>query len=122
MSVRAKDFKYIPGKNDDEYIKLLKETLERQKQITNKAIAKIKELSNCSEFPTSWIPCTPEAMPKDGQNVLVSYKTSEIIHVCQYHNDGSANPWYSYIDQCRAYMNVVTAWMPLPKPYGGERE
>ena len=53
MSVRVNDFKYIPGKNDAEYIKLLKEALERQKQITNKAIAKIKELSNCSEFPNS---------------------------------------------------------------------
>ena len=63
-----------------------------------------------------WIPCK-ERLPKDGQNVLVTYRTTNKIHPCQYHDDGSRNPWYSYIDQCRAYMNVVTAWMPLPECY-----
>ena len=70
-----------------------------------------------------WIPCS-ERLPEDGENVLVTYKTTEKIHPCQYHDDGSRNPWYSYIDQCRAYMNVVLAWMPLPKPYreeGGQK-
>ena len=32
--------KYIPGKNDAEYIKLLEEALNRQRQLTSKAIAK----------------------------------------------------------------------------------
>ena len=63
-----------------------------------------------------WIPCS-ERLPEDGQNVLVTYRTTNKIHPCQYHDDGSRNPWYSYIDQCRAYMNVVTAWMPMPEPY-----
>ena len=45
MSIKVHDFKYIPGKNDVEYIKLLEEALERQRTITAKAIAKIKELS-----------------------------------------------------------------------------
>ena len=63
-----------------------------------------------------WIPCS-ERLPEDEQNVLVTYKTTDKIHPCQYHADGSKNPWYSYIDQCRAHMNVVLAWMPLPEPY-----
>lgn len=69
-----------------------------------------------------WIPVA-ERLPEDEQNVLVTYKTTNKIHLCQYHDDGSRNPWYSYIDQCRAHMNVVLAWMPLPEAYkGGEEE
>lgn len=68
-----------------------------------------------------WIPCS-ERLPEDGENVLVTYKTTDKIHPCQYHDDGSRNPWYSYIDQCRAHMNVVLAWMPLPEPYREDGE
>ena len=66
-----------------------------------------------------WIPVS-ERLPEDGQNILVTYKTTDKIHPCQYHDDGSRNPWYSYIDQCRAHMNVILAWMPLPEPYREE--
>lgn len=45
MSLQVNEFKYVPGENDAEYICLLKKALERQKQITAKAVAKIKELS-----------------------------------------------------------------------------
>lgn len=67
-----------------------------------------------------WIPVT-ERLPEDEEDVLVTYKTTDKIHPCQYHADGSKNPWYSYIDKCRAYMNVVLAWMPLPEPYKGDK-
>ena len=68
-----------------------------------------------------WIPVT-ERLPEDEQNVLVTYKTTDKIHPCQYHDDGSRNPWYSYIDQCRAHMNVVLAWMPLPEAWKGDKD
>ena len=42
MSVQVSDFKYIPGENDAEYIKLLQEHIERQDAIIRKAIAKLK--------------------------------------------------------------------------------
>ena len=45
MSLQVNEFRYIPGENDAEYIRLLKNALERQKQITAKAVDKIKELS-----------------------------------------------------------------------------
>lgn len=73
------------------------------------------------EAQQRWIPCS-ERLPEDGENVLVTYKTTDKIHLCQYHDDGSRNPWYSYIDQCRAHMNVVLAWMPLPEPYTEDKE
>lgn len=77
------------------------------------------ELLPTTQPEQQWIPVT-ERLPEDGQNVLVTYKTTDKIHPCQYHDDGSRNPWYSYIDQCRAHMNVVLAWMPLPEPYREE--
>lgn len=41
--ITVEDFKYIRGVNDSEYIELLKNAYERQKRITSKAIAKLKE-------------------------------------------------------------------------------
>lgn len=43
MGITVEDFKYISGVNDSEYIELLKNAYERQKHITSKAIAKLKE-------------------------------------------------------------------------------
>ena len=43
--IEVKEFKYIPGQNDAEYIKLLEENSERWKQIANSAVAKLKRMS-----------------------------------------------------------------------------
>ena len=43
MGITVEDFKYVRGVNDAEYIELLKNAYERQKHITSKAIAKLKE-------------------------------------------------------------------------------
>lgn len=68
-----------------------------------------------------WIPCS-EGLPKRDELVLVTYKTTDRIHLCRYLDDGSENPWWSYIDDCCAWNNVVLAWMPLPKPYRKDGE
>lgn len=68
-----------------------------------------------------WIPCS-ERLPKRDELVLVTYKTTDRIHLCRYLDDGSENPWWSYIDDCCAWNNVVLAWMPLPKPYREDGE
>ena len=62
-----------------------------------------------------WIPVS-EKLPEDGQEILFSTKTGR-VHSGKYHDDNSANQWYSHHDKCNAWNNVVTAWMPLPKPY-----
>jgi len=62
-----------------------------------------------------WIPVS-ERLPEDEQEILFSTKTGR-VHSGKYHDDDSANQWYSYRDKCRAWNNVVTAWMPLPTPY-----
>lgn len=51
--MQVNEFVYIPGENEVEYIALLKEALRRQRTITNKAIAKLKE----NKIPlTHWMP------------------------------------------------------------------
>ena len=62
-----------------------------------------------------WIPLS-EGLPKDEQEILFSTKTGR-VHSGKYHDDDSANQWYSHRDKCRAWNNVVNAWMPLPQPY-----
>lgn len=46
MSIHVTDFKWEKGKNDLQYIKLLEKTLENEKAITAKAVAKIRTLSD----------------------------------------------------------------------------
>jgi hypothetical protein len=43
--ITVKEFKYIPGVNDAEYIKKLEKLHENDRRIINTAIAKIKKLS-----------------------------------------------------------------------------
>ena len=87
-----------------------------------KVIEHLKKMP--SELPSAgaeWIPCS-ERLPKRDELVLVTYKTTDRIHLCKYIDDGSENPWWSYIDDCCAWNNVVLAWMPLPKPYRKDGE
>ena len=42
MSIQVNDFKHISGENDDEFINLLLQHIERQDEIIRKAIAKLK--------------------------------------------------------------------------------
>ncbi len=45
MSVQVNEFVYKPGENDEEYIRLLMDALERQKRITFKILDKMKRMS-----------------------------------------------------------------------------
>lgn len=67
-----------------------------------------------------WIPVT-ERLPEDEQEILFSTKTGR-VHSGKYHDDDSANQWYSHKDKCRAWNNVVSAWMPLPDVYREDGE
>ena len=71
--------------------------------------------------PQKWIPVS-ERLPKRDEVVLVTYKTTGKIHLCKYLDDTSENAWWSYIDDCYAWNNVVLAWMPLPPAYKGEEK
>ena len=77
----------------------------------------LNDLPSVTQEPKTghWIPVS-EKLPEDGQEILFSTKTGR-VHSGKYHDDNSANQWYSHHDKCNAWNNVVTAWMPLPKPY-----
>ena len=56
-------------------------------------------------------------LPKDGQRILVNvkYRGHEAVQYDEYYDDGGC-----YLDSGYEIGTEVTAWMPLPKPYGGE--
>lgn len=93
--------KQIPQCGDKEY------TADEEYEAYQRAIDAIEQ--------TTWIPVS-ERLPEDEQEILFSTKTGR-VHSGKYHDDDSANQWYSHRDKCRAWNNVVKAWMPLPKPY-----
>ena len=49
MSIQVNDFRWEPGKNDAEYIKLLESSRDEWQKIAQKAIAKLKALSKAQE-------------------------------------------------------------------------
>lgn len=57
MSIQVKEFKWEKGKNDLEYIKLLESALKRQKQITAKALGRIKQLTREKQNRKLLMPC-----------------------------------------------------------------
>lgn len=67
-----------------------------------------------------WIPCD-ERLPEDGELVLFSTKTDR-VYEGRFFVDNTDFQWYAFRDEAFAYNNVVTAWLPLPKPYKAESE
>ena len=49
MSIQVNDFRWEPGKNDAEYIKLLESSRDEWQKIAQKAITKLKTLSKAPE-------------------------------------------------------------------------
>ena len=125
MSIQVNEFRYVQGENDAEYIKLLKEALDRQKKVTGKAIAKIKELSR-----RDWISCKDRLPTEDG-DYFVTVDSRYIPPDCRntdkfiwhdgkwvivdfvLNSDKWEEPKYKIIE-----VDVpVLAWMPLPEGY-----
>lgn len=125
MSIQANEFRYIQGENDAEYIKLLKEALDRQKKVTGKAIAKIKELSR-----RDWISCKDRLPTEDG-DYFVTVDSRYIPPNCRntdkfIWHDGKwvivdyfgldSDGWKEQYKIIEVDIPVL-AWMPLPEGY-----
>ncbi len=130
MSINVNEFEYVPGKNDAEYIKLLKGVIEMQKNTIGKAVAKVKKLS----AQTRWIPCS-ERMPEIGKDVLTTYIDGEMKRCyvredAWFPNDDSEKSGWINEESDYRYNGLsmeVIAWMPMPEPYkededGSERK
>lgn len=72
------------------------------------------------ENPNKWIPVS-ERLPKNGELVLFSTKTDRVFEG-GFYNDKTDLQWYAFRNREFVYNNVVTAWLPLPKPYKIESE
>ena len=73
-----------------------------------------------SEKLNKWIPVS-ERLPEDSELVLFSTKTDRVFEG-RFFADNTDRQWYAFRDETFAWNNVVTAWMPLPKPYKAESE
>ena len=125
MSIQVNEFRYVQGENDAEYIKLLKEALDRQKKVTGKAIAKIKELSR-----RDWISCKDRLPTEDG-DYFVTVDSRYIPPNCRntdkfiWHDGKWVIVDYFGLDSegwKEQYKIIevdipVLAWMPLPEGY-----
>ena len=72
------------------------------------------EAMNCSEIPTSWIPVS-ERPPEKTCATLVTTVWGQNDRVTEY------SYYFDDIEWGNITENVI-AWMPLPKPYGGDKE
>ena len=75
----------------------------------------VGELTPVTQKSGKWISVS-ERLPEDAQEVLYSTKTGRVFHG-EYYDDNTDRKWFSYKDDMFSFNNVVTAWMPLPKPY-----
>ena len=125
MSIQVNEFRYVQGKNDAEYIKLLKEALDEQKKVTGKAKAKIKELSR-----RDWISCKDRLPTEDG-DYFVTVDSRYIPPNCRntdkfIWHDGKwvivdyfgldSDGWKEQYKIIEVDIPVL-AWMPLPEGY-----
>lgn len=65
-----------------------------------------------------WIPCS-ERLPNEDEEVLVTSNYGILIALWRKTWDNKIC-WFETIES--KSLHKVTAWMPLPKPYGGESE
>jgi len=80
----------------------------------------MQNLMDNGVFIGSWIPVS-ERLPEDRESVLLSTKTNEVFEG-SYFDDDTNRQWYSCRDETFIWNDIVTAWMPLPKPYKVESE
>ena len=87
---------------DNAKIELSKEDLE---DLVAQKVKEIKETMS-----GNWIPCS-ERMPEEGQAILATITDNALGDVV------ILRKFYKTM-----YKSSVTAWIPLPEPYGGEQE
>lgn len=129
--IKVNEFRHIPGENDAEYAELLKEALDRQIKITQKAVAKVKELS---KQIVDWIPCD-KRMPEEHESIFYRWwgtekwksamwrMQSEEVLVTVEFEDGARRTEVARTHDGKWLFDIsiikrkCVAWCPKPEPY-----
>lgn len=76
------------------------------------------------EIKLEWTLCSPDSMPEDTDDVLVTYivngnKKKRYVGVSTWHGDYDNGYWSSSWDDYLKPGTIITiiAWTPMPKPY-----
>ena len=75
-------------------------------------------LSNCSEFPNNWIPCS-ERLPEEAGTYLCTCADAGRLMVTMIKWQPRMKSWS--LTGARTYWKVI-AWKPLPEPYQPEED
>lgn len=87
-----------------------------------KKVLKVVKAQPPAQTEQQWIPCAPETMPENNDEVFVTYtvngKKQRYVETATWY-DGDEGYWSSPWDEYRVPGTKVEviAWMPLPKPY-----
>ena len=81
----------------------------------NTMIDALKDLPSAQPH---WIPCS-ERLPNEDEEVLVTSNSGIFIAELSKERDKTIY-WFEAVEG--KSLHNVTAWMPLPKPYGGESD
>ena len=82
-----------------------------------------REAKEPCETKEGWIPCSekkPETMPKTNEDVLLQFSSN--MGVGFYQDGWAVNTGEGIYSAVDISEEKPIAWMPLPKPYGGESE
>lgn len=115
-SIRLNNFQHIPGQNDEEYIELLQDALARQRNLTSKAIAKLKKLKNAKP---PLLTSVQDGKPKTKGYYLVYAPTFKPNTTTRPRNGFMFSYWNGKSWSTEAKANsprYITHWMPLIPP------
>lgn len=124
MSIQVNDFQWEPGKNDAEYIKLLKSSRDEWQKIAQKAIAKLKTLSRAQEAQ-GWVSVKDRLPEVDNPVIVYARGKNDSIYKIVIASMTNKNvfdtrletePYWREPWQFFDTMYEITHWMPLPEP------
>ena len=115
MSIHVKEFKWEPGVNDAEYIRLLKQANEEAHRLMLKATGKLVKMAKSGMY--EWI-SVRDKLPEDNKYVLAVFASGALVVACVFEHDEDAVYWRAQTDDgWESDMDFdPTHWMPLPEP------
>ena len=123
MIIQVNDFRWEPGKNDTEYIKLLESSRDEWKKIAQKAISKLKTLSIAQQPRVLTV---DELECWEGAVYFECYKTDAYYALINdFDKDAGMNGEFAFVDtahgtsgwrvwECEHYNKIWRCWNKKP--------